>query len=157
MRTPNTELSTDSMEREGRLARAQTNLCSNSNPYVMLGPAPLATLAAVEAWLWACTAWWRGWDLEDARQAEARRQEPSSLDSVSYQVTGPEKSALLRSLGTREPDLRKLALSQYRRSRNDPATRASSAGHSVTSASAASARPKASAPSKPTAVKPIIR
>lgn len=90
---------------EGRRGRAIGIACAE-NLYLRPEALPAATGEGQSAWFRKCDAWWRGWDGED--KARAARTAAQNLRDRPLQASGPCKSALMRSLSTREAHLERL-------------------------------------------------
>ena len=58
------------IEREGTAARTLGTF-SGGNPYLQRERFAGSSNSAEAEWLRQCNAWWRGWDLEDARHRSA--------------------------------------------------------------------------------------
>jgi hypothetical protein len=96
------------IEREGRLARS-CGTFSGCNPYLHRGRFAASSVGVETDWFRNCDAWWRGWDVEDARRRSADDSAWPPFAASDFQSSCPEKSALLQSLADREPGIRNLA------------------------------------------------
>jgi hypothetical protein len=73
---------TGSCTEEGRLART-LGVPSSGNPYLAVEHPPGQPGIAELLWVERCSAWWRGWDLEDSKRIAPAR----------WQVSGESRDA----------------------------------------------------------------